>query len=152
MPLVKFCLPNAWARRNHRRNWCRSTRCCKYDSRALSWTWTVQSIWVRKMLNVRRLTFSVWSCFWCKVFSVTDGSRMLKWRSKCSPRACRYRGYLTTSWDLPLVLHHSEIVRDFQSVIGREAKRQYAEISGGKLPDAVMACIGGGSMLSVCSI
>ena len=38
-----------------------------------------------------------------------------------------------------------EIVRDFQSVIGREAKRQYAEISGGKLPDAVMACIGGGS-------
>ena len=38
-----------------------------------------------------------------------------------------------------------EIVRDFQSVIGREAKRQYAEISGGKLPDAVMASIGGGS-------
>lgn len=28
-----------------------------------------------------------------------------------------------------------EIVRDFQSVIGREVKRQYAEISGGKLPD-----------------
>ena len=25
-------------------------------------TWIVQSIWVRKMLNVRRLTFSVWNC------------------------------------------------------------------------------------------
>ena len=51
---------------------------------------------------------------------------------------------LTTSWDLPLgPAPFPEIVRDFQSVIGREAKRQYAEISGGKLPDAVMACIGG---------
>ena len=52
----------------------------------------------------------------------------------------------TTSWGSALgPAPFPEIVRDFQSVIGREAKRQYAEISGGKLPDAVMACIGGGS-------
>src|SRR5699024_2855676 len=38
-----------------------------------------------------------------------------------------------------------EMVRDFQSVIGKEAKRQYAELSGGQLPDAVLACVGGGS-------
>ncbi len=32
-----------------------------------------------------------------------------------------------------------EIVRDFQSVIGREAKRQFAEQNDGALPDAVLA-------------
>jgi tryptophan synthase beta chain len=36
------------------------------------------------------------------------------------------------------------MVRDFQSVIGREAKRQLHETTGG-LPDCIMACIGGGS-------
>ena len=36
------------------------------------------------------------------------------------------------------------MVRDFQSVIGREAKAQLAEREG-RLPDCVMACIGGGS-------
>ena len=38
-----------------------------------------------------------------------------------------------------------EIVRDFQSVIGREAKRQFAEQNDGALPNAVLACVGGGS-------
>ena len=36
------------------------------------------------------------------------------------------------------------IVRDFQSVIGREAKRQILEMEG-TLPDAIVACVGGGS-------
>ena len=36
------------------------------------------------------------------------------------------------------------IVRDFQSVIGNETKRQYSEVVHA-LPDAVVACIGGGS-------
>jgi len=36
------------------------------------------------------------------------------------------------------------IVRDFQSVIGREIKEQMLETIGG-LPDAVIACVGGGS-------
>ena len=36
------------------------------------------------------------------------------------------------------------IVRDFQSVIGREAKAQILEKEG-KLPAAVLACVGGGS-------
>ena len=36
------------------------------------------------------------------------------------------------------------IVRDFQSVISREAKRQHMEAEG-KNPDVVMACVGGGS-------
>jgi tryptophan synthase beta chain len=36
------------------------------------------------------------------------------------------------------------IVRDFQSVIGREARRQCLE-QVGRLPDVVVACVGGGS-------
>lgn len=36
------------------------------------------------------------------------------------------------------------IVRDFQSVISREIKQQILEAEG-RLPDAVMACVGGGS-------
>ena len=36
------------------------------------------------------------------------------------------------------------VVRDFQSVIGREIKAQLLEKEG-KLPDVVMACVGGGS-------
>jgi len=36
------------------------------------------------------------------------------------------------------------MVRDFQSVIGREARAQMLERTG-KLPDALLACIGGGS-------
>jgi len=36
------------------------------------------------------------------------------------------------------------IVRDFQSVIGREVKRQMRRREGG-LPDAIVACVGGGS-------
>ena len=36
------------------------------------------------------------------------------------------------------------IVRDFQSVISKESKQQILEAEG-KLPDAVVACVGGGS-------
>ncbi|AMD21488.1 HER210Cp [Eremothecium sinecaudum] len=37
------------------------------------------------------------------------------------------------------------LVRTFQSVIGQETKRQFAELNDGKLPDAIVACVGGGS-------
>ncbi|MBM3769705.1 MAG: tryptophan synthase subunit beta [Acidimicrobiia bacterium] len=36
------------------------------------------------------------------------------------------------------------MVREFQSVIGREARQQIAQLAG-RLPDAVVACVGGGS-------
>ena len=39
---------------------------------------------------------------------------------------------------------YPELVRDFQSIIGREARAQILEREG-RLPDALMACIGGGS-------
>jgi tryptophan synthase beta chain len=39
---------------------------------------------------------------------------------------------------------YPEMVRDFQKIIGEEAKKQLMEIEN-KLPDAVIACVGGGS-------
>jgi tryptophan synthase beta chain len=39
---------------------------------------------------------------------------------------------------------YPEMVRDFQSVIGEEIKAQHMEAEG-KLPDALVACVGGGS-------
>ena len=39
---------------------------------------------------------------------------------------------------------YPQLVRDFQSIIGREARRQCLEQTG-RLPDALVACVGGGS-------
>jgi tryptophan synthase beta chain len=39
---------------------------------------------------------------------------------------------------------YPQMVRDFQSVIGREAREQILDMAG-RLPDALVACIGGGS-------
>jgi len=39
---------------------------------------------------------------------------------------------------------YPEMVRDFQTIIGREAKNQIMKAAG-RLPDALIACIGGGS-------
>lgn len=37
------------------------------------------------------------------------------------------------------------MVRDFQSVIGKECLQQMPEMTGGRQPDVVVACVGGGS-------
>ena len=37
------------------------------------------------------------------------------------------------------------LVRTFQSVIGQETKEQFKALNNGKLPNAVVACVGGGS-------
>ncbi|MGQ7440724.1 tryptophan synthase subunit beta, partial [Streptococcus suis] len=82
-----------------------------------------------------------------KVHAVTDGSRVLKDAVNAALRAWVAQ-VEDTHYVMGSVLGPApfpEIVRDFQSVIGKEAKRQFAEISGGRLPDALLACIGGGS-------
>jgi tryptophan synthase beta chain len=40
---------------------------------------------------------------------------------------------------------YPRMVRDFQSVIGREARQQFQQMTGGRLPDVLLACVGGGS-------
>jgi len=42
------------------------------------------------------------------------------------------------------------IVRDFQSVIGKESRRQMLK-QAGKLPDCVVSCVGGGSNVRIFS-
>ena len=96
----------------------------------------------RQALNVFRMEL-----LGAKVHSVTDGSRVLKDAVNAALRAW-VAGIDDTHYIMGSALGPApfpEIVRDFQSVIGKEAKRQFAAISGGKLPDAVLACIGGGS-------
>jgi tryptophan synthase beta chain len=40
---------------------------------------------------------------------------------------------------------YPRMVRDFQSIIGKEARQQFLEMTAGRLPDALLACVGGGS-------
>lgn len=96
----------------------------------------------RQALNVFRMEL-----LGAKVHAVTDGSRVLKDAVNAALRAWVAQ-VEDTHYVMGSVLGPApfpEIVRDFQSVIGKEAKRQFAEISGGRLPDALLACIGGGS-------
>ncbi|HEL1555972.1 TPA: tryptophan synthase subunit beta [Streptococcus suis] len=96
----------------------------------------------RQALNVFRMEL-----LGAKVQAVTDGSRVLKDAVNAALRAWVAQ-VEDTHYVMGSVLGPApfpEIVRDFQSVIGKEAKRQFAEISGGRLPDALLACIGGGS-------
>ena len=95
----------------------------------------------RQKLNVFRMEL-----LGAKVVSVTQGSATLK---DAVNEALRYwvahvddTHYLMGSVLGPHPF--PEIVRDFQSVIGKETKVQIMEQEG-KLPDAVVACIGGGS-------
>ena len=81
-----------------------------------------------------------------KVNVVTSGSRTLKDAINESLRdyasSSGYTHYLIGSVVGPHP--YPTIVRDLQSVIGREARAQALE-GIGKLPDALVACVGGGS-------
>lgn len=96
----------------------------------------------RQALNVFRMEL-----LGAKVESVTDGSRVLKDAVNAALRA-----WVAQVDDTHYIMGSAlgphpfpEIVRDYQSVIGREAKRQFAEQNAGALPDALVACVGGGS-------
>lgn len=84
-----------------------------------------------------------------EVRGVTSGSKTLKDAINDAIRDwvthVRHTHYLLGS---ALGPHpYPTIVRDFQSVIGREALRQMCdpEVGPGRLPDAIVACVGGGS-------
>lgn len=95
----------------------------------------------RQALNVYRMEL-----LGAKVYTVTSGTMTLKdavnetmreWTSRVSD----------THYVLGSVMGphpFPTIVRDFQSVISREAREQILKLEG-KLPAAVMACVGGGS-------
>jgi tryptophan synthase beta chain len=95
----------------------------------------------RQALNVFRMEL-----LGTKVVSVESGQKTLKdacneamrdWMS--SVRTTHYIiGSVMGPHPFPMM------VRDYQSIIGREAREQALKIEG-KLPDAVVACVGGGS-------
>ena len=95
----------------------------------------------RQALNVYRMEL-----LGAKVNPVTSGTMTLKDAVNQTMREWASRAY-DTHYILGSVMGphpFPSMVRDFQSVIGREAKRQIIEKEG-KLPHAVIACVGGGS-------
>ena len=95
----------------------------------------------RQKLNVFRMEL-----LGTKVHSVTSGTQTLKDAVSETLREWTAR-IDDTHYVLGSVMGphpFPTIVRDFQSVIGREIKEQLFEAEG-KLPDAVIACVGGGS-------
>jgi tryptophan synthase beta chain len=95
----------------------------------------------RQQLNVFRMEL-----LGAKVVSVDAGSGTLK---DAVNEALRYwvSNVRDTHYILGSVMGPHPfpmMVRDFQSVIGRETRQQFFEQEG-KLPDALVACIGGGS-------
>ena len=95
----------------------------------------------RQALNVYRMKL-----LGAKVHPVTSGTQTLKDAVNETMREWTNR-VSDTHYVLGSVMGphpFPTIVRDFQSVIGREAKAQILEKEG-KLPAAVVACVGGGS-------
>ena len=95
----------------------------------------------RQALNVYRMKL-----LGAKVVSVTSGSRTLK-----DAMNEAMRDWVTNIDDTFYIIGtvagphpYPMLVRDFQSVIGREARAQCLA-QNGKLPDALVACVGGGS-------
>ena len=95
----------------------------------------------RQSLNVFRMKL-----MGARVISVESGSRTLKDATNEAMRdwmgSVAHTHYIIGS----VVGPHPfpRIVRDFQSVIGIETRRQALELFG-RLPDAIVACVGGGS-------
>lgn len=95
----------------------------------------------RQSLNVYRMKL-----LGAEVFPVTSGSRTLK-----DAMNEAMRDWATNVDDTFYIIGtvagphpYPQLVRDFQSVIGREARAQCLAQTG-KLPDALVACVGGGS-------
>ncbi|EKD63096.1 MAG: hypothetical protein ACD_51C00341G0003 [uncultured bacterium] len=81
-----------------------------------------------------------------KVVSVESGGRCLK-DAVDSAFGAYMQDYKTTFFGIGSVVGphpYPMMVRDFQSVVGREAKKQIMEHEG-RLPDYLIACVGGGS-------
>ncbi|MEE4661058.1 MAG: tryptophan synthase subunit beta [Halieaceae bacterium] len=95
----------------------------------------------RQSLNVYRMKL-----LGAHVVSVTSGTRTLK-----DAMNEAMRDWVTNVDDTFYIIGtvagpapYPRLVRDFQSVIGREARAQSLAMTG-KLPDALVACVGGGS-------
>lgn len=96
----------------------------------------------RQALNVFRMRI-----LGAKVIAVTNGTQTLR-----DATSEAFRSWVTNLETTYYVVGsaigphpYPTLVRTFQSVIGKETKDQFASLNNGKLPDAVVACVGGGS-------
>jgi tryptophan synthase beta chain len=95
----------------------------------------------RQSLNVARMKL-----LGAEVIPVTNGSRTLKDAINEAMRDW-VTNVETTHYLLGTVAGphpFPEMVRDFHKIIGEEARQQVIDLAG-RLPDAVLACVGGGS-------
>jgi tryptophan synthase beta chain len=95
----------------------------------------------RQRLNVFRMRM-----LGARVVAVTSGSRTLK-----DAISAAMRDWVTNVGDTHYLLGsvlgahpYPMMVRDFQKIIGEEARRQILQAEG-RLPDTIFACVGGGS-------
>jgi len=116
-----------------------ATACAKLDLECIVYMGAADV--ERQALNVFRMEM-----LGAKVVAVDSGSRTLKDAINEAMRDwvtnIKTTHYLVGSAIGPHPF--PEIVRDFQSIIGREAREQMLQ-KAGKLPDMVVACVGGGS-------
>lgn len=96
----------------------------------------------RQALNVFRMRI-----LGAKVVSVTNGTKTLR-----DATSEAFRFWVTNLKNTYYVVGsaigphpYPTLVRTFQSVIGNETKEQFAKLNDGKLPNAIVACVGGGS-------
>lgn len=98
--------------------------------------------------DIRRQTLNVYrmKLLGAEVIPVTSGSRTLK-----DAMNEAMRDWVTNVDDTFYIIGtaagphpYPQLVRDFQAVIGREARAQCLEMTG-RLPDSLVACVGGGS-------
>ena len=99
-----------------------------------------------EVMESQKLNFLRMEMLGAKVVKVTSGSNTLK---DATNEAIRI--WAKTAEDTFYIIGsavgpypYPKIVKEFQSVISREAKKQILEKEG-RLPDVVMACVGGGS-------
>ncbi|GME71655.1 unnamed protein product [Ambrosiozyma monospora] len=96
----------------------------------------------RQALNVFRMRI-----LGAKVIAIQNGTKTLR---DATSEAFRYwvSHLKTTHYVVGSAIGphpYPTLVRTFQSVIGQEAREQYMKLNDGKLPDLVVACVGGGS-------
>lgn len=116
-----------------------ATVCAKFGMRCIVYMGEVDT--KRQELNVFRMKL-----LGAEVIPVTSGSKTLKDATNEA-----IRDWVTNIKDTHYIIGsvvgphpYPKIVRNFQSIIGRETKEQLGKIEK-RLPDYVVACVGGGS-------
>ena len=139
-------LAKAMAKEDYSRDWSRTAWCCNFCCCLKIWfkciVYMGQEDIIRQKLNVFKM-----SLMGSEIRAVKSGSATLKDATNEA-----IRDWVTNVEDTFYVIGstvgphpYPMMVRDFQSVIGEETKKQFYQKTGKTLPDRLVACVGGGS-------